>query len=63
MRHVHGLSLHPTEITIVQQEDCMGNVKWELHRLYLRYQTDDRPLVAFKRDLTELKLLYLDLET
>ena len=48
MHHVHRLSMHPPEIAIVKQEECMGNVKRDLHWLYLCYQTEKRPVVAFK---------------
>ena len=46
----------------------MGNVKWDLRQLYVRYWSDNRKVVAFKdvtleRDLLmEMKIRWLDLE-
>ena len=40
MRHVHGLALHLPDIAFAKQEECTGNVKRDLFRIYLKYKTD-----------------------
>ena len=67
--HVHGLAWHPPESVWEKQEECTGNVKWDVFQLYRRYRTDDRNVVAFKGGtlerylLSEWKIPWLDLES
>ena len=65
---MHGLAWHPPDKVWDEQEECTGNVKWDVFQLFRRYWTDDRNVVAFKgrtleRDLlAEMNPPWLDLE-
>ena len=57
MRNVRVLALHPPEMALYKQEECTGNVKRDLFRIYLKYKTNDRPMVGFKGGTLECDLL------
>ena len=64
---MHGLAWHLPD-QVWDEQECTGDVKWDVFQLYRKHWTDDQNVVAFKGRLlehdllTELKIPWLDLE-